>query len=70
MTRIYPNSTPEFRWIELKSGSFMLQVRYINQELGYKGKWITIPSITEDEANKELQDKFIPVQIELEEVKS
>lgn len=52
--RIYPKSTPEFRWVELKSGSFMLQVRYVNTEMGYTGKWMTIPSITEDEANKEL----------------
>lgn len=48
----------------------MLQVRYINQEVGYTGKWITVPSITEDEAIKELQDKVLPVQSEKEEVES
>jgi hypothetical protein len=68
--RIYPNSTPEFRWIELKSGSFMLQVRYINQQVGYTGKWLTVPSITEDEANKELQISTMPVQTAKEEEKT
>lgn len=67
--KIYPNSTPEFRWLELKNGSFILQVRYINQQLGYTGKWLIVPSITEDEANKELQISAMPVQTEVEEVK-
>lgn len=65
--KFYPQSIPEFRWIELKSGSFMLQVRYVNEQVGYTGKWMTVPSITEDEANKELQDKVLPVQSEKEE---
>ena len=65
--KIYPNSTPEFRWVELKNGSFMLQVRYINQKLGYTGKWLIVPSITEDEANKELQVNPMSGQSEKEE---
>ena len=57
MMKFYPNSIPELRWIELKSGSFMLQARYINQEAGYTSKWMTVPSITEDEASAEMRPK-------------
>lgn len=62
--KFYPQSIPEFRWVELKSGSFMLQVRYISEQFGYTGKWMTVPSITEDEATKELQANRLPVQSE------
>lgn len=65
--KIYPKSTPEFRWVELKNGRFILQARYINQEMGYTGKWITVPSITEDEAIKELQGNHMPIPTEKEE---
>ena len=65
--KFYPQSIPEFRWVELKSGSFMLQVRYINEQFGYTSKWMTVPSITEDEATKELQANRLPVQTEKEE---
>lgn len=41
----------------------MLQVRYINQQMNYTGKWLTVPSITENEAIKELEKKSMPVQM-------
>jgi hypothetical protein len=55
--RIYPKSVPEFRWVQLKSGSFLLQVRYVNAEMGYFGKWLVVPSITEDELEAEMRSK-------------
>lgn len=36
---IYPNSTPEFRVLVKQDGTQELQVRYINDAQGYKGKW-------------------------------
>jgi len=53
--RIYPRSVPEFRWVQLKNGSFLMQVRYVSPEMGYFGKWLVVPSITEDELEAEMR---------------
>ena len=39
---IYPNSTPEFRQIQKSDGTIEMQVRYLNKEVGYTGKWMPI----------------------------
>lgn len=39
----YPNSIPEFRLFEKINGQQELQVRYVNDGIGYKGKWMPIP---------------------------
>lgn len=38
----YPNGTPEFRWFKKLDLTTELQVRYINKQSGYVGKWMTI----------------------------
>jgi hypothetical protein len=39
---IYPNSTPEFRMIQKENGTMVMQVRYINDPMGYTGKWMDV----------------------------
>jgi hypothetical protein len=48
---IYPNSAPEFRILVKENGQHQLQVRYINEAQGYKGKWQNIPIVKESEVN-------------------
>jgi hypothetical protein len=40
---MYPNSIPEFRVLIKKDGTQVLQIRYVNQSIGYIGKWQDIP---------------------------
>lgn len=40
--RIYPNSVPEFRHLQKQDGTIEMQVRYINSQMGYCGKWMPI----------------------------
>ena len=37
--RIYPNSIPEFRMFQKQDGTTEMQVRYINEPMGYTGSW-------------------------------
>jgi hypothetical protein len=39
---IYPNSTPEFRMFQKADGTMEMQVRYINTNMGYTGKWMPV----------------------------
>ena len=39
---IYPNSTPEFRQVQKLDGTIEMQVRYLNKEAGYTGKWMPV----------------------------
>jgi hypothetical protein len=48
---IYPHSTPEFRMFQKTDGTMEMQVRYMNAQMGYTGKWIPVKT------EKELQDK-------------
>lgn len=36
---VYPNSTPEFRTLQKEDGTMVMQIRYINGQMGYTGKW-------------------------------
>ena len=45
--KVYPNSSPEFRYIRKPDNSLILQVRYVCESQGYKSKWQDIP-IVED----------------------
>jgi hypothetical protein len=47
---VYPGAAPEFRLLKKQNGVTVLQVRYINAEIGYIGKWQDIP-VVEDETN-------------------
>lgn len=46
--RIYPNSVPEFRHIQKADGTIEMQVRYINSQVGYVGKWMPIQTAKEE----------------------
>jgi hypothetical protein len=39
---IYPNSTPEFRMFQKTDGTMEMQIRYINQQIGYTGLWMPV----------------------------
>lgn len=39
---IYPNSTPEFRMFQKTDGTMEMQVRYINTQMNYIGKWMPV----------------------------
>jgi hypothetical protein len=43
----YPNSTPEFRLLQKTDGVMILQIRYINAQIGYVGKWMDVPIVQE-----------------------
>ena len=45
---IYPNSTPEFRMFQKEDGTMVMQVRYINQGVGYTGKWMDVKTEKEN----------------------
>lgn len=44
---IYPNSTPEFRFLKKPDGSVVLQVRYVCPPQGYTSVWADVPVIEE-----------------------
>lgn len=46
---IYPNSTPEFRMFQKEDGTMEMQVRYINLEVGYTGRWMPVKVTNEKE---------------------
>jgi hypothetical protein len=45
---IYPNSTPEFRWLIKVDGTHVLQIRYVNTMQGYTSKWQDIEVVKEN----------------------
>ena len=45
---IYPNSTPEFRMLQKEDGKMAMQVRYINESMGYIGKWMDMKTEKEN----------------------
>ena len=45
---IYPNSTPEFRMLQKEDGTMAMQVRYINEPMGYTGKWMDMKTEKEN----------------------
>lgn len=46
--QIYPNSIPEFRMFQKADGTMEMQVRYINEQMGYTGKWMPVNTVQED----------------------
>ena len=46
---IYPNSTPKFRMFQKADGTMEMQVRYINADMGYTGKWMPVQTVKEKE---------------------
>lgn len=46
--RIYPNSVPEFRHLQKENGTIEMQVRYINSQVGYVGKWTPVQTVKEE----------------------
>lgn len=46
--RIYPQSVPEFRHVQKTDGTMEMQVRYINSEMGYTGKWMPVNTVVEE----------------------
>lgn len=49
--KMYPNSTPEFRSLQKENGTIVMQVRYINKQLGYTGKWMDMKTEKENGTN-------------------
>jgi hypothetical protein len=45
--KIYPNSVPEFRMFQKLEGTMEMQVRYINAQMGYTGKWMPVNTVQE-----------------------
>jgi hypothetical protein len=45
---IYPNSVPEFRYLQKLDGTMEMQVRYINTMQGYTGKWVPVNTVKEE----------------------
>ena len=45
---IYPNSSPEFRMFQKADGTVEMQVRYINAQVGYTGKWMSVNTVQEE----------------------
>lgn len=52
---IYPNSTPEFRMFQKEDGTIEMKVRYINNFMGYVGKWMPIQTEQENDKNSQPQ---------------
>lgn len=48
---IYPNSTPEFRNLQKLDGTTEMQVRYLNAQVGYIGKWMPVKTEQEQLQN-------------------
>lgn len=49
--KIYPGSAPEFRVFKTLSGDSKLQIRYVNDTVGYTGAWQDIPVEYEQSIN-------------------
>jgi hypothetical protein len=49
--KIYPNSVPEFRYLQKTDGIMEMQVRYINSTVGYTSKWMPVNTVQE-QSNK------------------
>lgn len=47
----YPNSVPEFRMFQKIDGAMEMQVRYINTQVGYTGKWMPVNTVQEKVEN-------------------
>lgn len=47
----YPGATPEFRVLIKANGTQVLQIRYVNTNMGYTGKWQDIPVVEENDAS-------------------
>lgn len=45
---IYPGSSPEFRMFQKSNGNTSMQIRYINRQMGYTSKWLTVPTEKEE----------------------
>jgi len=50
---IYPNSTPEFRMFQKADGTMEMQVRYINTQMNYIGKWMPVKMEQENGTNSQ-----------------
>ena len=48
----YPNSVPEFRTLQKSDGTIEMQVRYINAQMGYTGKWMPVQTAKEEQIDK------------------
>lgn len=51
---IYPNSTPEFRMFQKIDGTMEMQVRYINRQMNYVGKWMLVKTEKENDTTSQL----------------
>jgi hypothetical protein len=49
--RIYPQSVPEFRHLQKTDGTVEMQVRYLNAQMGYTGKWMPVKTEQEQLQN-------------------
>ena len=47
--QIYPGSVPEFRNLQKENGTIEMQVRYINSQMGYTGKWMPVKTEKEND---------------------
>jgi len=52
---IYPNSTPEFRLFQKEDGTTEMQVRYINSQMNYIGKWMPVKMEQENGTSSQSQ---------------
>ena len=53
----YSGGTPEFRILVKENEDFVMQVRYVKQEVGYIGKWQDVPVVREksnEQSNKNI----------------
>jgi hypothetical protein len=46
---IYPNSTPEFRMLQKEDGTMVMQVKYMNNSMGYVSKWLDVKTEKEND---------------------
>jgi len=49
----YPNSTAEFRMFQKADGTMEMQVRYINTQMNYIGKWMPVKMEQENGTNSQ-----------------
>jgi hypothetical protein len=56
MNSPYPQSTPEFRIFIKENGNSALQIRYVNVNVGYTGKWQDIPVVQEINTKQDNQN--------------
>jgi hypothetical protein len=45
----YPGSVPEFRLLIKADGTQVLQLRYVQASMGYRGLWQNVPVVHENE---------------------